>query len=165
MKINKKVALLLDAGRSFDRGLLRGIAQYVNFHRPWVFIRPSAFYERFSGFAKQSLEEIRRSKPDGLIMNYTPFEEEVAALGFPVIDVPVGRIVRGVCHILCDNREAAAMAADHLIGLGLSSLPFERLYKMADNQSPMPQDRFFVAFNFYDNLNTLATRGEAATLH
>jgi hypothetical protein len=44
-------------------------------------------------------------------------------------------------------------------------LPFERGYKMADNQSPMPQDRFFVAFNFYDNLNVLATRGEAATLH
>jgi LacI family transcriptional regulator len=119
MKVNKKVALLLDAGRSFDRGLLRGIAQYVNLHRPWVFIRPSAFYERFSGFAKQSLEEIRRSKPDGLIMNYSPLEEEVAALGVPVIDVPVGRIVPGVCHILCDNREAAAMAADHFLRLGL----------------------------------------------
>ena len=124
MKLIKKVALLLDAGRSFDRGLLRGIAQYVNLHRPWVFVRPAAFYERFSGFAERSLEEIRRSKPDGLIMNYSPFEEEVAALGFPVIDVPVGRIVRGVCHILCDNREAAAMAADHLVGLGLSNFAY-----------------------------------------
>ena len=124
MKLIKKVALLLDAGRSFDRGLLRGIAQYVNLHRPWVFVRPAAFYERFSGFAEQSLEEIRRSKPDGLIMNYSSFEEEVAALGFPVIDVPVGRIVRGVCHILCDNREAAAMAADHLIRLGLRNFAY-----------------------------------------
>jgi len=44
-------------------------------------------------------------------------------------------------------------------------LPFERGYKMADNQSPMPQDRVFVAFNFFDNLSVLTNRGEAATLH
>jgi LacI family transcriptional regulator len=124
MKRIKKVALLLDASRSFDRGLLRGIAHYVNLHRPWVFVRPAAFYERFSGFAEQSLAEIRRSKPDGLIMNHSPLEQEVAALGFPVIDVPVGGMVRGVYHIVCDNREAATMAADHLIGLGLSNFAY-----------------------------------------
>jgi hypothetical protein len=44
-------------------------------------------------------------------------------------------------------------------------LPFERGYKMADNQSPMPQDRVFVAFNFFGDLNVLAARGEAASIH
>jgi hypothetical protein len=31
--------------------------------------------------------------------------------------------------------------------------PWARGYKMADNQSPRPQDRVFVAFNFFDDLN------------
>jgi hypothetical protein len=32
-------------------------------------------------------------------------------------------------------------------------VPWARGYKMADNQSPRPQDRFFVAFNFFDDLS------------
>jgi hypothetical protein len=31
--------------------------------------------------------------------------------------------------------------------------PWARGYKMADNQSPRPQDRVYVAFNFFDDLN------------
>ena len=53
----------------------------------------------------------------------------------------------------------------HQAGPNVARVPYEQRYKMADNQSPMPQDRFFVGCNFYDNLNTLATRGEAATLY
>ena len=120
----RKVALLLDASRSFDRGLLRGIAQYANQHGPWDFLRPAAFYQRFSGFVEQSLEEVRLSKPQGLITNYSPLEDEVACLGVPLIDVPVGRIVPGVSHLLCDNRAVSAMAADHLTGLGLRNFGY-----------------------------------------
>jgi hypothetical protein len=32
-------------------------------------------------------------------------------------------------------------------------VPWSRGYKMADNQSPRPQDRVFVAFNFFDDLS------------
>jgi hypothetical protein len=39
--------------------------------------------------------------------------------------------------------------------------PWARGYKMADNQSPRPQDRVFVAFNFFDNLAQAA----GSTLH
>jgi hypothetical protein len=36
---------------------------------------------------------------------------------------------------------------------GTVRLPWVRGYKMADNQSPWPLDRAFVAFNFYDDVN------------
>ena len=39
-------------------------------------------------------------------------------------------------------------------------VPWVRGYKMADNQSPRPQDRVFVAFNFFDDLNQ--ARGRAS---
>ena len=38
-------------------------------------------------------------------------------------------------------------------GSNVLRLPWVRGYKMADNQSPRPLDRVFVAFNFYDDLN------------
>jgi hypothetical protein len=40
---------------------------------------------------------------------------------------------------------------------GAVKLPWVRGYKMADNQSPRPQDRVFVAFNFYDNIRQAPT--------
>ncbi|MGZ3336003.1 MAG: hypothetical protein ACXWOV_12840 [Isosphaeraceae bacterium] len=69
----------------------------------------------------------------------------------------------GIPQMLGD--QGALFGALRQAGPNVARVPYERGYKMADNQSPMPQDRFFVAFNFYDNLNTLATRGEAATLY
>jgi hypothetical protein len=38
-------------------------------------------------------------------------------------------------------------------------VPWARGYKMADNQSPRPQDRAFVAFNFFDDLSQPASSG------
>ncbi len=40
---------------------------------------------------------------------------------------------------------------------GAIKFPWVRGYKMADNQSPRPQDRVYVAFNFYDNLRQSPT--------
>lgn len=38
-------------------------------------------------------------------------------------------------------------------GANVVRLPWVRGYKMADNQSPRPLDRVYVAFNFFDDLN------------
>jgi hypothetical protein len=37
--------------------------------------------------------------------------------------------------------------------------PWVRGYKMADNQSPRPQDRVFIAFNYFDNIQESPTSG------
>lgn len=46
-------------------------------------------------------------------------------------------------------------------GSNVVAVPWARGYKMADNQSPRPQDRFFTAFNFFDNL----AQPDGSTLH
>jgi hypothetical protein len=43
-------------------------------------------------------------------------------------------------------------------------VPWVRGYKMADNQSPRPQDRVFVAFNLYDDVGGASARGSGASL-
>ena len=119
-----RVAVLLDPSRSFDRGLLRGIARYVDTHRPWEFVRPAAFYQRFSGLASQTLPEIRRSCPDGIITNGTPALQGLASLGVPLIVVPVDREFPGAVHLWCDNLVIGRLAAEHLVGLGLRQFAF-----------------------------------------
>lgn len=119
-----KVALLLDQGRAFDCGILRGVAHYTSIHAPWVFLRPAAFYQQFSGFVTQSLEEIRKSEPDGIILNESRLVEPLRDLGIPIIVVPVHEITPGVSHLVCDNFAVAVMAADHLRSLGLKHFAF-----------------------------------------
>lgn len=41
---------------------------------------------------------------------------------------------------------------------GGSTFPWLRGFKIADNQSPIPQDRVFFNFNYYDNLNFAVNR-------
>lgn len=124
MKGFRKVVLLLDSSRSYDRGLLRGIARYVGLHEPWVVLRPTAFYERFSGLVKGTVQELWRSRPDGVIMNGSPSGEDISRLEAPVIAVPVKEMLPGCRHLVSDNREAAIVAADHLFGQGLRHFAF-----------------------------------------
>jgi LacI family transcriptional regulator len=121
---NCKVALLLDGSRSFDRGLLRGIARYVALHRPWAFVRPAAFYERFSSPAKHPPTELGHLELDGAIVNGSGVEKMLMRRGIPVVVVPVERLVPGASHLLSDNQGAAVLAADHLVAQGLRQFAF-----------------------------------------
>ena len=118
------VAILLNSGRSHDRGLLRGIARYVNFYGRWVSLRPAAFFERFSGLVKQDLAELRRSRLHGIITNDTPAARRFAGLGIPMVVVPHSRPFPGAIHLWGDNQPVAALAAEHLKELGLDSYAF-----------------------------------------
>ena len=118
------VAILLNPGRSYDRGLLRGIARYVNLHGSWVSLRPAAFYERFSGLVAQNLAELRRSRLHGIITNDTPAARRFTALGIPIVVVPSNRAFPCAIHLWGDNQSVATMAAEHLRELGLKNYAF-----------------------------------------
>jgi hypothetical protein len=45
------------------------------------------------------------------------------------------------------------------VSAGAVRFPWVRGYKMADNQSPRPQDRVFVAFNYFDDLRQAPASG------
>ena len=47
---------------------------------------------------------------------------------------------------------------------GAVRLPWVRGYKMADNQSPRPQDRVTFMFNFYDNVNPLLNPADSTAI-
>jgi LacI family transcriptional regulator len=119
-----RVAVLLNPGRSYDRGLLRGIARYVNLHGGWVSLRPAAYYERFSGLVDQNVAELRRSRLHGIITNDTPAARRFADLGIPMVVVPSDHEFPGAIRLWGDNRGVATMAAEHLRELGLQQYAF-----------------------------------------
>jgi hypothetical protein len=69
----------------------------------------------------------------------------------------------GVPLMLGDLAPAFGPSVLHASTLGAQpgavQVPWARGYKMADNQSPPPPDRFFVAFNFFDDLSQPAGSG------
>ncbi len=119
-----RVAILLNPGRSYDRGLLRGIARYVNLHGTWASLRPAAFYERFSELTAQNLAAIRNCRVHGIITNDTPAARRFTALGVPLVVVRGDRIFPNAIQICGDDQDIAVMAADHLRGLGLRQYAF-----------------------------------------
>jgi hypothetical protein len=52
-----------------------------------------------------------------------------------------------------------------LVQKGGSTFPWLRGFKIADNQSPLPQDRVFFNFNYYNNLNYAVNRVISAPVH
>jgi hypothetical protein len=67
----------------------------------------------------------------------------------------------GVPLMLGDLAPLIGMSNVHRLDAPSSAIrfPWVRGYKMADNQSPRPQDRVFVAFNYFDNLQQSPTSG------
>jgi len=120
----RRVALLLDSARSFDAGLLRGIARFVNLHQPWEFLRMASFYQRFSGLVTATLSEIHKHRPDGIIMNDSALVDRLVGTGVPVIIVPVGPRRANARHIISENADAGTLAADHLASQGLRHFAF-----------------------------------------
>jgi LacI family transcriptional regulator len=118
-KGSRRVALLLDAGRAFDRGLLQGILHYVDLHKPWIVLRPAEFYQRFAGLIEPSLKEIRKLRVDGIIANDVSWAHGLPQIGVPTILVPVVHFPADAPYLRADNRGVAVLAADHLAGQGL----------------------------------------------
>ena len=119
-----RVAILLNPGRSYDRGLLRGIARYVNLHGNWVSLRPTAFYERFSGLVQQNFAELKRNRLHGIVTNDTPVARRFRTLEIPMVVVPNEHEFPSAICMRGDNYGVATMAAEHLRELGLQEFAF-----------------------------------------
>ncbi len=150
----RKVILLLDGSRAFDRGLLRGIAQYANLHGPWVFHRRPLFYQSGGSLRHDSARELARFQADGVIMNSGPHDAAIRALRLPTVIVPSRTLAPSAVNLVDDNAAIGAMAADHLLGLGLRHFAFCGIDGM--HWSLQRRDSF---------LRKLAARGQSAESH
>ncbi len=116
-----RVALLMQADRNYERGLLRGIARYVQLHGPWEFYRrlPLA-----AGGSRVSVAELKRWAPDGMIVREGSGAEQTLALDIPIIFAPTTELAKGVSNVMTDDAVIGQMAAKHLLDRGLKHIAY-----------------------------------------
>lgn len=119
-----KIVVLLDPARGYERALLRGIWQYANLNGPWLFVRKSPYYQRFSGLRSDSPRELLACRADGIIAHFRPSIAKLARLGLPMVVVPGMEIVPGLVNLVNDDRAIGRLAADHLHELGLACFAY-----------------------------------------
>ncbi|NLS96457.1 MAG: substrate-binding domain-containing protein [Planctomycetaceae bacterium] len=115
-----RVGLLILSSLDYGRGLLRGIASYVQTHGPWtIFHRVGLPPDRLSPL-------LRRWRPHGVIGQFRTrvILRQVERLGIPAVDL-LGRFhSRSIPRFQIDHSAVAVMVADHFLELGYRSFAF-----------------------------------------
>jgi LacI family transcriptional regulator len=118
----ERVALLLESDVAFDRGIARGIGDYIRNHKGWVVL--------MDPLMEVTLEGLEHWKPDGILASINlPAINDILSLS----DVPIvgfGSYDRkrhddlGIPVVSSDQEEIGRMAARHFINKGLKHFAF-----------------------------------------
>lgn len=121
-----KVALLVETARGYGRGLLRGIVSYSRLHGPWSFyVTPGDF--------EQAVPKMRQWGGTGIIARIETPQVAKAILdaGLPTIaldlsssQLAVDSPLAALSEVASDSRQAAKMAAEHLLERGFTRFGF-----------------------------------------
>jgi LacI family transcriptional regulator len=121
-----KVALLIETSRGYGRSMLRGIVRYASLHGPWQFyVTPGDF--------EQALPAMEQWGGTGIIarIETTKVAQAIIATGLPTIALDISQnfpldALKGarMSEIVSDSHNAAVMAAEHLLDLGLHNFAF-----------------------------------------
>lgn len=106
-----RVAVFVDATGAYGRGLLRGIADYVELHGPWsLFVDPRA-----TGRLEPAL--LRRWKGDGVLafIEDSRIAESLTRLGIPIVDAYGHPADLKLPWVGNDDQAIGQMAAEHLL--------------------------------------------------
>ena len=120
MHIRPKIAVLVESSRSYGRGLLEGIAAYVQEHKPWI------VYNHERRLYDVAPEWLKCWQGDGVIARIASpqLAHQIARLRVPTVDLLGLQKVKGVPVIITDHRAVSHLAADHLLSNKLSHFAF-----------------------------------------
>src|SRR5437016_3867566 len=115
-----RVVLSLSASRSYDRGCLRGIAQFLHFHGPWEIVQcePAEVETQLAGGSHEPVDGVITAMDDA-----DAVDRLLASSGPPVVDVGAQMCARGritarrgaIASIHIDPVAVARAAADHFL--------------------------------------------------
>ncbi len=112
----KKIMLMISTQYAHGRGVLAGIADYIDHHTPWQNLLEPELNPKI----------IAQGNYDGIISepNSPGMYEALLAVKVPVITVGSLPIEHGPPAVVVDNRAVGRMAGSHLADLGLKNLGF-----------------------------------------
>jgi len=114
MKSSPHVAILVESSRAYGRGLLEGIARYVNQHENW------SLYFQPSGPEDLPPTWLNKWKGDGIIarINDARIAEAVVRTGLPIVDLRGLYPELGFPYVGPDFREVARLGYTHFVDRG-----------------------------------------------
>lgn len=120
MPQRKRVALLIESSNEYARDLLRGISNYAKQAHAWSIYLGEA---PRSGPPPSWLDEW---DGDGIIarVETQAMADAIVATGLPVVDVSAARLLPEIPWVETDDKEIAAMAAEHLLERGFKHFGF-----------------------------------------
>jgi LacI family transcriptional regulator len=121
------VALTVNKARSYGRGILQGVADYVEVYGPWsIFLDPYA-----DGQLRK--DWLRRWRGDG-ILAYAGNQQVVQRLlrcGIPCVEIYGVVEDRRLPRVGCDDRAIGRLAAEHLLSRALKCFAYCGLARFA----------------------------------
>ena len=125
MNSTPRVILMLEAIRSFDRGLLDGICKYSRLHGPWEFYLEPLTYRRPQD-RKEAMFRLGKWGAKGIIA-HIPYEnaEKVLKLGLPIV-AALHTFKQGpkLGQIIGDNLTVGKMASEHFLHKGFHNFAY-----------------------------------------
>ena len=115
-----RVALLIESSNAYARGLLAGIAEYLQSHRAWSVFLPEI------GRSDAAAATLRGWSGDGLIVRaeHASVARVARASGRPVVDLSAAGLLPDVPAVHSDVRAEAAAGFEHLWQRGFRHLGF-----------------------------------------
>lgn len=111
----------MQASRSYERGLLRGIASYARLHGPWQFYRQ---LPEISGGTHNLPTELKTWNPDGLIIREGYYTETALQTKVPCLYAPATKPLNKLSNIIVNDFAVGQMAAIHLIECGFKHFAY-----------------------------------------
>ena len=114
------VALLIESSRGFGRGLLAGVADYLEQHGPW------SIYFQPLGLESLPPRWLKSWQGDGILARIGDRRtaDVVCAAKVPVVDLRVAIPGLGLPYVGIDTPAMVEMAFDHLTNCGLEHFGF-----------------------------------------
>jgi len=112
------VALLIETARSYGRGILTGVRQYLSEHGPW------SVYVETRAIDSSGPPWLRGWRGDGILTRTgsRPLAALVRAARAPVVEMRSPRLMPGVPFVGVDNRQIGHRIAEHLLERGFRRL-------------------------------------------
>jgi len=118
-----RVALLIPPIGEYERGLLKGIAEYAQLHGPWYFLRNKPYYI-LPNQHEISINQLIEWKPDGIILSENNDTQKIIDTGIPVVISGSTKIYNNCINILSNDKKIGAIGAEYFIRKGYRNLAF-----------------------------------------
>lgn len=123
MREMRKIVLLLNPSRIYNRGLLSGIAKYAHLQGLWTFHRPLEYRE--PGARHALLKVLTAMKPDGILMREPRETDQIIKMGIPTVSFPYSvETIEGIPSVAADHLLIGDMAAQHFLERGFQHFAF-----------------------------------------